>query len=56
LESPGIPPETAVTRAATNGWVLDHDTLAAAVAHFAPGIPVIDLTASNPGPFEIKRI
>ncbi len=45
LESPGIPVEAAVTRAATNGWVLDHGKLTAAVAHFAPGVPVIDTTA-----------
>jgi hypothetical protein len=44
LESPGIPPETAVTRAATNGWVLDHGRLAAAVAHFAPGVRMVDTT------------
>jgi hypothetical protein len=45
LDSPGIPPEVAVTRAATNGWVLDHRRLAAAVAHFAPGVRVFDATA-----------
>lgn len=45
LEAPGIPPEMAVTRAATNGWVLDHGGLTAAVAHFAPGVRVIDTTA-----------
>lgn len=47
LESPGIPPEVAVTRAATNGWVLDHARLAAAVAYFAPGVRVIDATAAR---------
>ena len=50
LDTPGIPPEMAVTRAATNGWVLDHGRLAAAVAHFAPGVRVIDLTTGlRPG-------
>jgi hypothetical protein len=44
LDSPGIPPEVAATRAATNGWVLDHGRLTAAVAHFAPGVRVIDTT------------
>lgn len=44
MESPGIPPEAAVTRAATNGWVLDHGKLAAAVAHFAAGVRVVDTT------------
>jgi hypothetical protein len=47
LESPGIPPAAAVTRAATNGWVLDHAKLTAAVAHFAPGVRVVDRTASS---------
>jgi hypothetical protein len=27
FDSPGIPPEAAVTRAVTNGWVLDHGGL-----------------------------
>jgi hypothetical protein len=45
LDSPGIPPEVAATRAATNGWVLDHGRLTAAVAHFAPGVRVIDAAA-----------
>ena len=45
LESPGIPREAAVTRAATNGWVLDHGKLTAAVAHFAPAVRVVDTTA-----------
>jgi hypothetical protein len=50
LYSPGIPSDMAVTRAATNGWVLDHGRLTAAVAHFAPGVPVIDLTTGlRPG-------
>jgi hypothetical protein len=50
LESPGIPPEVAATGAATSGWVLDHARLAAAVAHFAPGLRVIDLTTGlRPG-------
>jgi hypothetical protein len=50
LDSPGIPSEVAVTRAATNGWVLDHGRLTAAVAHFAPGVRVIDAaTALGPG-------
>jgi hypothetical protein len=47
LDSPGVPPEVAVTRAATNGWVLDHGKLAAAVAHFAPGVRVVDATAGR---------
>lgn len=47
LESPGIPAEAAVTRAATNGWMLDHGKLTAAVAHFAPGVRVIDATAGQ---------
>jgi hypothetical protein len=46
FDSPGIPPEIALTRAANNGWVLDHGELTAAVAHFAPGVRVIDMTAS----------
>jgi hypothetical protein len=46
FDSPGVPPEAAVTRAATNGWVLDHRQLAAAVAHFAPGVRVVDATAT----------
>jgi hypothetical protein len=51
LESPGIPPEVAVTRAATNGWVLDHDRLTAAVADFAPWVRVIDSTTDlRPAP------
>jgi hypothetical protein len=45
LEAPGIPPETAVTRAATNGWVLDHGKLTAAVDYFAPGVRLVDMTA-----------
>jgi hypothetical protein len=44
-DSPGIPPEVAVTRTATNGWVLDHGRLTAAVTHFAPGVRVVDETA-----------
>lgn len=45
LDSPGIPSEVTVTRAAANGWVLDHGKLTAAVGHFAPGsIPVVDMT------------
>jgi hypothetical protein len=48
LESPGIPPSVAVTRAATNGWVLDHSKLATAVAHFAPEVRVIDAAVSLP--------
>jgi hypothetical protein len=35
LDSPGIPLKVALTRAVTNGWVLDHGRLTA-VAHFAP--------------------
>ncbi len=45
LEAPGIPAEAAVTRAGTNGWVLDHGKLTAAVAYFAPGVRVVDTTA-----------
>jgi hypothetical protein len=49
-QSPGIPPEMAVTGAATSGWVLDHGRLAAAVTYFAPGVRVIDLTTGlRPG-------
>lgn len=48
LVSPGVPTEAAVTRAATNGWVLDHGKLTAAVAHFAPAVRVIDATAGLP--------
>lgn len=44
LESPGVPAEAAVTRAATNGWTLDHARLAAAVTRFAPGVRVLDAT------------
>ncbi len=47
LEAPGIPPEAAVTRAATNGWVLDHGKLTAAVGHFAPAVRMVDLTAGR---------
>jgi hypothetical protein len=47
LEAPGIPPEAAVTRAATNGWVLDHGRLTAAVACFAPGVRVVDTAAAS---------
>jgi len=47
LESPGVPPDVAVTRAATNGWVLDHARLTAAVAYFAPQVRVIDATAAR---------
>jgi hypothetical protein len=46
FDSPGIPPEIALTRAANNGWVLDHHKLTAAVAHFAPGVRVVDTTAA----------
>lgn len=49
LESPGIPAEAAVIRAATNGWVLDHARLADAVAHFAPGVRVVDRTTVHTG-------
>jgi hypothetical protein len=49
LDSPGIPAEVAVARAATNGWVLDHARLTAAVAHFAPAVRVID-TTNDPQP------
>jgi hypothetical protein len=50
LESPGMPSEVAVTGTATSGWVLDHGRLSAAVAHFAPGLRVIDLTTGlRPG-------
>lgn len=45
LDSPGVPAQVAVTRAATNGWVLDHARLTAAVAHFAPAVRVIDTTS-----------
>jgi hypothetical protein len=48
LESPGIPPEVTATRAATNGWVLDHGKLTAAVAHFAPRVRVVDATTGPP--------
>jgi hypothetical protein len=47
LQSPGIPPEAAVTKAATNGWVLDHGKLTGAIAHFAPGVRVVDATAGE---------
>jgi hypothetical protein len=45
LEAPGIPSEAAVTRAATNGWALDHGRLTAAVTQFGPGVSVVDKTA-----------
>jgi hypothetical protein len=35
-----------VTRA-TNGGLLDHGKLTAAVAHFGPGVRVVDLTAGR---------
>lgn len=44
LESPGIPPEVVMARAATNGWVLDDGRLTTAVGHFAPGVRVVDAT------------
>jgi hypothetical protein len=47
LDSPGIPPEVALSRATNNGWVLDHGKLTAAVAHFAPGVRVVDTTAAS---------
>jgi hypothetical protein len=47
LESPGITPEMAVTRAVANGWVLDRDRLTAAIVHFAPGVSVVDTKASS---------
>jgi hypothetical protein len=47
LNTPGIPPEVALTRAATNGWVLDHERLTATVTHFAPWVHVIDATAGQ---------
>lgn len=37
-----VPPEVAMSSRAVNGWRLDRDRLAAAVAHFAPGVPVYD--------------
>jgi hypothetical protein len=43
---PDIPPETVVTRA-TNGGLLDHGKLTAAVAHFGPGVRVVDLTVGR---------
>jgi hypothetical protein len=50
LDSPGIPLEVALTRAVTNGWVLDHGRLTAAVAHFAPRVRVVDETGDlRPG-------
>jgi hypothetical protein len=56
LDSPGIPPEVAVTRAATNGWVLDHDRLTAAVTDFAPLVRVIDTTTGlRPGAHRHRR-
>ncbi len=49
-DAPGLPPDMAVSRAATNGWLLDHGRLAAAVAQFAPGVGVVDATAGlRPG-------
>jgi hypothetical protein len=54
LDSPGIPPEVAVTRAATNGWVLDHAKMTAAVAHFAPEVRVVDV-AAGPRPGGYRR-
>jgi hypothetical protein len=54
--SPGIPPETAVTRAVASGWVLDHGRLTAAVAHFAPAVRVVDTTTSlRPGRHQIQN-
>ena len=37
-----VPPEVAMSSRAVNGWRLDRDRLAAAVAHFAPGTPLLD--------------
>jgi hypothetical protein len=47
LIAPGIPAEVSITGAATNGWVLDRDRLASAVAHFAPAVPVLDTTTGQ---------
>jgi hypothetical protein len=44
VDAPGLPRETAVTRAATNGWTIDRGKLAATVEYFAPGVRVIDTT------------
>ncbi|MEU2786892.1 MULTISPECIES: hypothetical protein [Streptomyces] len=37
-----VPPEVAMSSRAVNGWRLDRDRFAAAVAHFAPGLPVYE--------------
>ena len=53
ITSPGIPLETAATAAAANGWFLDRERLADAVAHFAPTVEVVDTTTGrllNPRP------
>jgi hypothetical protein len=42
VTSPGIPPETAATAAPANGWSLDRERLASAIAHFAPAVEVVD--------------
>ena len=46
--SPGIPQETAATAVAANGWVLDPQRLADAVAHFAPAVDVLDTISGRP--------
>jgi hypothetical protein len=47
LMAPGVPEEIAVTGAAANGWVLDRERLASAVARFAPAVPVLDTTTGK---------
>lgn len=64
ITAPGIPPEVAATGVAANGWALDLNRLAQAVAHFAPTVPVLDTTTGRllnpshpepPGSSEISR-
>ncbi|MFD4140533.1 hypothetical protein [Streptomyces sp. NPDC058572] len=39
---PNVPVDVAMASRAVNGWRLDRARLAAAVDHFAPGVPVVD--------------
>jgi hypothetical protein len=48
VTAPGIPQEAAATAVATNGWFLDPQRLADAVAHFAPTVKVPDATTGRP--------
>ncbi|MFE7748550.1 hypothetical protein [Streptomyces sp. NPDC057428] len=40
--APEVPADVALASRAVSGWRLDRDALSAAVAHFAPGVQVVD--------------